>query len=92
LNTTWPFWGASGGADHVFVMMGDHGACEAPRKQVLLPSLSRFPSLATSDAAPLLCLHLDRRAQGCWEAFCGAGRGSASAGFGWPYTCRLISG
>ena len=43
MNTTWPFWGASGGADHVFVMMGDHGACEAPRKkgipQVLTPAI-----------------------------------------------------
>ena len=43
LRTTWPFWDASGGTDHVFVMMGDHGACEAPRKkgipQVLTPAI-----------------------------------------------------
>ena len=25
ISTTWPFWDASGGSDHVFVMMGDHG-------------------------------------------------------------------
>eukprot|EP00976_Prorocentrum_cordatum_P044520 900982-Prorocentrum_minimum.AAC.1 len=31
LRKTWPFWDRAGGLDHIFVMMGDHGACESPR-------------------------------------------------------------
>jgi hypothetical protein len=27
--------------------------------------------------------------QGCWEAFCGTGLGSASAGFGWPQLAKF---
>ncbi|KAK3250848.1 hypothetical protein CYMTET_39800 [Cymbomonas tetramitiformis] len=31
ISTEWPFWGRKGGADHLFVLPGDHGACDSPR-------------------------------------------------------------
>ena len=39
VQSTWPFWDRKGGADHVWVAMGDHGACEAPRGKGVPPAL-----------------------------------------------------
>ncbi|KAK3273231.1 hypothetical protein CYMTET_18520 [Cymbomonas tetramitiformis] len=46
LQATWPFWDAKGGADHLWVQMGDHGACEDPRGRGIPTALQ--PSILLS--------------------------------------------
>lgn len=65
IENTYPFWSWKGGADHIWVMMGDHGACEAPRGHgiptAVLPSilLSNW-GLTTDTAATGLRAYLDK--------------------------------
>ncbi|KAK3254811.1 hypothetical protein CYMTET_35982, partial [Cymbomonas tetramitiformis] len=65
IDNTYPFWSRKGGADHIWVMMGDHGACEQPRGHgiptAVLPSilLSNW-GLTTDTAATGLRAYLDK--------------------------------
>ena len=50
---TWPYWERSGGRDHIWVAMGDHGLCESPRGGGIPPAL--VPSIVVRVCPALPC-------------------------------------